>query len=109
VIIEHTILRDCSSMTAAACSDAVLVALGHGPEFALMAVNPDSTVHGSVSIVHASPPEQHEITVTLYDFDEAPDTQIVSGILVGRRTTLKCADDCPTAQTIHDRLDSLEE
>ena len=53
--ISHDKVIDCSAITAEACSDRCLAALGHKADFALMADTPTSTVHGSVSIVHNGP------------------------------------------------------
>jgi hypothetical protein len=63
---------DCSGITAAECSDSLLDALGHCDALKLKADHGADIVHGSVSIVHNSPPLAHEVTVEIYDADEDP-------------------------------------
>lgn len=104
--VIHEKLLDCTSMTPTECSDACLVALQHGSDFALKANNPTDTVHGTVSIVHNDLPEAHIITVTVYDTDEAPTAQMVHGNLEGRQSTLKRPAPMLTEQEIKDRLDA---
>ena len=104
--ISHDKVIDCSAITAEACSDRCLAALGHKADFALMAETPTSTVHGSVSIVHNDPPEAHIVTVDVYDADEAPTAQMVHGQLEGRQSTLKRPDPMPTEQEIKVRIDA---
>jgi hypothetical protein len=93
---EKTI--DCSAIKPEACSDSCLTALGHGADFALRADTSDATVHGTVMIIHNYPPLAHEITVEVYEADEAPVT--------GRESTIKQPDPMPTDQTIKDRIDA---
>lgn len=103
----HKIVLDCSSIPAEECSDAIIVALEHGPDFKLRADKPDDTVHGSVTINHNSPPEAHEITVDVYETDEAPDARIVHGKLEGRESYLKRPSVMPTDSILRTRLDRL--
>ena len=104
--VIHEKLFNCTSMTPTECSDACLVALQHGSDFALKADNPTDTVHGNVSIVHNDPPEAHIITVNVYDSDEDPTAQMVHGQLEGRQSTLKRPAPMPTEQAIKDRIDA---
>ena len=96
--VIHNKVIDCSAMTAAECSDQMLVELQHGTDFKLRADTPDDTVHGSVSIVHNTPPEPHEIIVEIYDEDDAPTE--------GHRSTLKRPGSMPTEAAIRARLDA---
>jgi hypothetical protein len=105
--ISHDKVIDCSAITAEACSDRCLAALGHKADFALMADTPTSTVHGSVSIVHNDPPTAHEIAVNVYDADEASTAVLVHGVWVGRQSTLRRPNPMPTEQAIKDRIDTL--
>ena len=96
--ILHSRLIDCSGMTAAACSDLFLVALGHGINFKLRADLPTDVVHGSVTIAHNDPPVPHEIYVEIYDQDNLPTR--------GRRSRLRRPDIMPSEGEIKSRLDS---
>ena len=105
--LVHQRLIDCSTMSAAECSDMCLAALQHGPDFALQADMPTDTVHGAVTIVHSDPPEPHIITVHVYDVDEDPTAKMVHGRVEGRQSTLKRPDPMPTEQTIINRLEAM--
>jgi hypothetical protein len=86
---------DCSTITSTECSNRLLVALGHGADFKLRANNVNDVVHGSVSIVHNSPPEAHEITVEMYDADEEP--------CEAHQTTFRCLEIMPSTSDLKQR------
>ena len=96
--VIHTKLIDCSGITAAACYDLCLAALGHGLGFALRANLPDDVVHGYVTVAHNFPPRAHEIWVEIYDQDEAPNG--------GHQSTLKRPTPFPTGAAIRGKLDA---
>jgi len=78
---------DCSGIAAAECSDRLLDALGHCDDLKLKANHDADTVHGSVSVVHNSPPLAHEVTVAIYDADEDPNES--------HTTMLRCPEHIP--------------
>jgi hypothetical protein len=86
---------DCSAIEPSACSDRLLVALGHGDDFKLRADSATDVVHGSVAIVHNSPPDPHEVTVDMYDADEGPCAE--------HQTTFRCPDSMPSTADLQQR------
>ena len=102
--VVHSKSIDCTDKTSQACSDDILAALGHGADFALKADIPTDTVHGSVTILHRDPPELHDITVEIYEVDEAAPAISVHGMMEGRQSTFQRPDPMPTERTIRDRL-----
>jgi len=98
--VVHAIILDCSAIPVIECSDAILVALEHGPAFKLKADLPTDTVHGSITVGHNLPPEAHEITVEIYESDEAP--------VEGRESSLNRPGVMPTASILRARLDKLK-
>jgi len=86
---------DCSEITPSACSDRLLIAIGHGIDFKLRADGENDIVHGSVAIKHDSPPAQHEVTVNLYDADEDP--------CEGHQTTFRRPDNMPSTSELIQR------
>lgn len=86
---------DCSGMTAAACSDNLLKALGHCETLKLKATHPGDIVHGSVSIVHNLPPLTHEVTVEIYGTDEEPNES--------HATSHRCPGHIPEAAELEQR------
>jgi len=105
--VVHNKIIDCSAMPASECSDRLLTALGHGVGFKLKADTPNDIVHGSVTIAHNLPPEAHEITVEIYEVDEAPTVLMVHGRMEGRESTLKRPAVIPTEQVIKDRINAI--
>ena len=97
--VTHQKVIDCSGMESAACSDLLLAKLQHGPAFKLRADNPSDTVHGSLTITHAFPPEPHEILVEVYEQGSPP-------VPEGRRSTLARPADMPTAAEVRRRLNT---
>jgi hypothetical protein len=102
--VIHNKVIDCSAMTAAECSDQMLVELQHGTDFKLRADTGTDTLHGSVTIVHNVPPEPHEITVEIYEVDDLPEVRMVHGVIEGRSSTLKRPTIMPTQAEINQRL-----
>jgi hypothetical protein len=86
---------DCSAITSSACSDSLLDALGHCADFKLRADGENDVVHGSVTIIHNSPPIPHEVTVELYDTDEEP--------CEGHQTTFRCSNNMPSTLDLKQR------
>ena len=105
--VKHTCVIDCSEMTAAECSDACLVALGHGLGFKLKADDPTDIVNGSITIAHNFPPEPHEFYIEVYEQDEAPTAVVWNGRIVGRQSALARPLRMPTAQSLRDKLNTL--
>jgi len=86
---------DCSGVTAAECTDSLLDALGHSDDLKLKANHDSDIVHGSVSIVHNSPPVAHEVTVEIYDADEGPNEN--------HATMVRCPEHIPGATELRQR------
>ena len=101
MIVYHERLFDCSAMEADECGELCLVALQHGPSFKLKADSETDIVNGSLTIVHASPPELHQIWVEVYDVDSPPDRA------TSRESALKRPAVMPTEETLKTRLDTL--
>lgn len=93
--VYHEEILDCSGLTADECSDRLLDALGHCDALKLKAAHDSDTVHGSVSIVHNSPPLAHAVTLVIYDADEGPNEY--------HSTFLCCPERTPSAIEIKQR------
>jgi len=107
MIVMHNKLINCESKSPLDCSDLILDALGHSVDFSLKTETSTDTVHGSVAILHNDPPELHQITVEVYETDEAPTATSIHGMMHGRQSTLKRPDPMPTEQVIKDRINAI--
>lgn len=72
-----------------------MAALGHGVDLKLRAEHSADIVHGSVTIVHNSPPIPHEVRVELYDADEDPCERHV--------TIFRCPENMPSTAELKQR------
>jgi len=97
--VELTQIIDCSGIGSGECTERALTALGNSPEFNLRARSEDATVHGSITIVHDSPPEPHLISVEIYEANVSAEPE--DG---GRKSTLARPTIFPTERQINDRL-----
>ena len=107
MITTHEVMVDCTNITADACSDLCLAALGHGSDFNLKASSRTDTLHGSVGIIHNDSPLPHIFSIEVYETDEAPTAVTSHGITMGRQSTLERPSVMPTEQDLINKLETL--
>ena len=97
--ITHEKILDCTSITADACSDKCLEALGHSADFNLKSSSATDILHGSVSIIHNDDPLPHIFSIEVYEVDELPTAE--------RQSTLKRPTVMPTQKGLKSKLDAM--